>query len=204
MGFENNMTPNTWYYTLSTISQTLAAILGLAAVFVVLRLQGLIKNISDYRGRAIDVLRVKEKHIQSYKIPQSITIKEILEDLREIDGNYETEYSRNAGVVDNLSKLSDRYEPNKGLGHQDFLKDTLKNLDSFVSQRDDVVKLVKWPGIIVSLAIAISILLLGLTDWAINNSLILLLLFVVVLALFGIWSIIRACWKILFAIKTLE
>lgn len=198
------MTPNTWYYTLSTISQTLAAILGLAAVFVVLRLQGLIKNISDYRGRAIDILRVKERHIQSYNIPQSITIKEILEDLREIDRKYETEYSCNSGIGDDLSKLSTRYEPNKGLSEQDFLKDTLKNLDSFVSQRDDVVKLVKWPGIVVSLAIAISILLLGLTDWDINNSLTILLLCTVIFALFGIWSIIRACWKILFAIKTLE
>ena len=146
---------NTWYYTLSTISQTLAAILGLAAVFVVLRLQGLIKNISDYKGRATDILKVKERHIQAYKIPQSVSIKEILDDLREIDSEYETEYSRNAGIVDNLSKLSERYEPNKELHHQNFLKDTLKSLDSFVSQRDDVVKLIKWPGVIVSLAIAL-------------------------------------------------
>jgi len=149
------MEVNTWYYILSTISQTLAAILGLAAVFVVLRLQGLIKNISDYKGRAMDILKVKERHIQAYKIPQSVSIKEILDDLREIDSKYETEYSRNAGIVDNLSKLSERYEPNKELHHQNFLKDTLKSLDSFVSQRDDVVKLIKWPGVIVSLAIAL-------------------------------------------------
>lgn len=198
------MSPNTWYYTLSTISQTLAGILGLAAVFVVLRLQGLIKNISGYKGRAIDILKIKEKHISLYQIPQNLTVNNILENLREIESKYETEYSTISGIVADLSALSNKYEPNKELGHKGFLKDTLRNLDSFVSQRDDVVKLVKWPGIIVSLGIAISIFLLSLADWAINNSLLLLLLFIVLFSLFGIWSVIRACWKIILAIKLLE
>ncbi len=55
------MGPNTWYYTLSTISQTLAAILALAAVFAVLRLESLRKNIDDYKGRALKILNAKGK-----------------------------------------------------------------------------------------------------------------------------------------------
>lgn len=55
------MESNTWYYTLSTISQTLAAILALAAVFAILRLESLKKNIDNYKRRALMLLNVKEK-----------------------------------------------------------------------------------------------------------------------------------------------
>lgn len=197
------MGPNTWYYTLSTISQTLAAVLALAAVFAVLRLESLRKNIDDYKGRALKILGAKEKHLNSGKKSWD-TMKTILEDLREFNQNYKTKYNNNSGVKKEMDKLSDSYENLVQVSDVDFVADTLKNLDSFVSQRDDVVRLVKWPGIITSLAIALSIILLSLSDWAISHSLLLLLSFVAVLALFGLWSVIRACWKILLAIKILE
>lgn len=197
------MCPNTWYYTLSTISQTLAAILALAAVFAILRLESLRKNIGDYKGRALKILSAKEKHLNSGKKSWD-TIKIILEDLREFNQNYATKYDKNLSIQQDLTKLSANYEPLIQTSNADFVADTIKNLDSFVSQRDGVVKLVKWPGIVTSLAIAVPILLLSLSDRAISHSLVLLLLFVVALALFGLWSVIRACWKIILAVKTLE
>ena len=192
---------NTWYYTLSTIAQTLAAILALAAVFVVLRLESLNKNINDYRGRALKILRAKEKHLSSEKKSWD-TIKIILEELREFKQNYLTKYGMNSGISHDIAGLSNSYENLAQVNDMEFVEDALKNLNSFVSQRDDVVKLVKWPGIIISLAIAASILLLSLTDLAIVNTRTLLIM--AAFALFGIWSIIRACWKILDAIKRLE
>ena len=199
---------NIWFYTLSTISQTLAAILGLAAVFVVLRLQGLVKNINDYKSRAVDILRVMERYIKTFKIQQNVG--KLLKDLRNFnviykksDKYYEGDESMNRGITDSITKLSDRYEPYKGLNHRDFFEDTLNNLDNFVSQRDDVIKLIRLPGIIASSTIIISILNLGLTDWLTHYSTILLLLNVV-LSLISILFIVRACWKIIFAIKILE
>lgn len=197
------MEASTWYYTLSTISQTLAAILALAAVFANLRLESLRKNIDDYKSRSLKILGVKEKHLNSGK-KSGDTTKSILDDLREFSQNYVTKYDNNSGIKQDIGKLYASYEPFMQISNADFIVDTLNNLNSFVSQRDGVVKLIKWPGIITSLVIAVSIILLSLSDWSINHSLILLLLFMAALALISVWSIIRACWKILFAIKTLE
>lgn len=52
----NEYTMEYWYYTLSTIPQVLASILALAGLFAVLVLEGLIKNIRDYRGRGLEKL----------------------------------------------------------------------------------------------------------------------------------------------------
>ena len=68
---------NTWYYTLSTISQTLAAILGLGAVFIVLRMQGLNKNIAEYRAMALNIIRSRKENIRNYEMP-SDEIEDIL------------------------------------------------------------------------------------------------------------------------------
>jgi len=198
------MNPNTWYYTLSTISQTLAAILGLAAVLVVLRLQGLIKNISDYRERALDILIKRKKYIKPYIIPENISLKMILYDLDEASEKIKIYSDGNPDFVRELTQLSLDYEPNKKLDYQKFIWDTQVKLNMFVSQRDDVVRLIAWPAIFIFVAIALSIILLGITDFVINNSLKFLMPFDILLAVFGIWSIIRACWKILFALKTLE
>lgn len=127
-----------------------------------------------------------------------------MDDLREFNQNYAIKYETNSGIKSNIERIADNYEPLMHISNADFIADTLKNLDSFVSQRDGVVKLIKWPGIITSSIIAVSIILLSLSDWGINHSLILLLVFIAVLALISIWSIIRACWNILRAIKDIE
>jgi hypothetical protein len=54
---------NAWYYTLSTIAQTLATILGLAVVFSTIRLQSIIEKINNYKDKAYYINKRIEKHI---------------------------------------------------------------------------------------------------------------------------------------------
>ncbi len=49
---------NTWFYTLSTISQTCAAILALGATFVVFKLDKVKIAIDNYRGRVVRLLQL--------------------------------------------------------------------------------------------------------------------------------------------------
>jgi len=50
------MDNNIWFYTLSTISQTTAAIIGLFAVFVVFKMDKINKSITDLRGPIIHMI----------------------------------------------------------------------------------------------------------------------------------------------------
>jgi hypothetical protein len=52
---------NTWYYTLSTIAQTLAAVFGLAAVFITLGLESLNKNLAEYKKVAHRIIQIQKK-----------------------------------------------------------------------------------------------------------------------------------------------
>ena len=189
---------NTWYYTLSTISQTLAAILGLAAVFVVLRLQSLIKNIADYRDRALKILKVKARHIRGYDV--SDKIDHIYNDIKEFSLNYMHNYRNNGGILNDIRNLASGYD-RVLYDDLDFVINTFENLDSFLDQKRGVIKLVKWPGILMALSIAYAIILLSLSDYL--NS-VYVLWFAVAFALFSFWSALRASWKILDAIKRLE
>ena len=192
---------NTWYYTLSTISQTLAAVLALAAVFVVVRLESLNKNINDYRGRALKIIILKERYVDPGNKRNWDNVGAILADLREFKNNYSEKYRKIERLPAALVDLSNRYDVFSKFSETEFIKNTLENLDSFVSQRDGLMKLLKWPGIVVSLAISASIVLLSFSDKVYNQC---ILFLTVALALFGLFSVMRAAWKILDAIKRIE
>jgi len=195
------MSPNTWYYTLSTISQALAAILGLAAVFVVLRLQLLIKNVSDYRSRGIDILSKKKKNFRDYIVPVNLSTNLIINDLEEIQDNFSAKYSHNSGFVAGVSMLSMNYEPNKKMDILDFVANTSGELCKYVEQRDETINLIKWPGITVSTTISLSVLCLSLTDILISWQIFVIL---VSFFLYSMWKIISSCWKILVNFKKIE
>lgn len=191
----------TWYYTLSTISQTLAAILGVIAVFVVLRLDGLTKNITDYRYRALRILRVKTRYIKEYRPAENETDK-ILLDLREFNENYRNKYRNEQNILMAMLDLSHNYDLGQ-LNDISFVDNTYTNLNNFIDQRDEVVRYVKLPGILGVLTIGISLTLLTLAD-AIPTWAKLYLLIAVLLS--ALWSVGRAfynSWNIIRAIRRL-
>src|SRR3990167_4253069 len=169
---------NTWYYTLSTISQTLAAILGLGAVFIVLRMQGLNKNIAEYRAMALNIIRSRKENIRNYEMP-SDEIEDILKELRDFKEHYrDGDFRGNAGILQAMNIWAQTYSDHGYRNDTDFLNDVVDRLNFFVSQRDDVIRMIKWPGIFM---------------WII-----------VVSSSFSFYSTIRASWKILDAIKRLK
>ena len=123
-----------------------------------------------------------------------------MKDLRDFVKNYEGNYRKNGGILNDIRNLSVNHDI-LPLDDNDFVYDTLENLDSFISQKDDVIKMVKLPGIIASLAIALSLSFLAFTNQTMDP---MTLWLITGLALFGFLSIVRASWKIIDAIKRLE
>lgn len=192
------MNPNTWYYTLSTISQTMAALFGLGAVFTTLRLEGISKNITDYKGRAVNILKIRDTHTGIPVIPNNDETKVILNKLKEFEKDYNSKYSQNFGIKTDLDILSNNLEPYKNLGRIDLIKDTRYNLDLFIEQKDKMVKMVKVPGIITTITIAASVILLPVKDILRSDLLSWVFVSVVILfSVFSIYSLVRASWKLL-------
>lgn len=178
-----------WYYTLSTIAQTLAALLGLIAIFVVLRLQGLIKNVSDYRYRAFNILKVAERYLDDYFL-EDPSVEWILEDLRAFVDRYSNKERINDYLILGIRDLSTKYNFDQA-DDIDFLYDTVGNLSEFLRERDEVIDHVKLPGMLGGLTIGISIILLSITDKVTSYMQPLL----IVIVLLTIWSIAMAIWK---------
>lgn len=192
---------STWYYTLSTISQTLAAILALGAVFVVLRLQSLNKNIAEYKTVALNIIRARIKH-KNHRAKLD-EMSDILKEIREFKNLYiDDELRSDAGILHDIGSWANTYAV---FGHKDdidFVNNTVDRLDFFVSQRDDVIKMIKWPGIFMSSSVILAILFLGVSNYLKYPAVI--LWFITLFSVFSFYSTVRASWKILDAIKRLE
>lgn len=202
---ENIIEINTWYYTLSTIAQTLAAILGVAAVFATLRLQGIVENINLYKMRAWGVLRKKEEHIESYAVPVVTKrgAKKILEEISELSSNWETKYKENGGLKSDIPSLSRAYEPNLNLTSQAFLQDIESNLDSYIEQRDKMIQFLVVPGTVTAITILVDVVLLSSPSWvqlsnSVNSG---LFIFTCLLFVYSVIVIVRASWKLLGAVE---
>jgi hypothetical protein len=195
---------NTWYYTLSTISQTIAAILGLLAVFVALRIQNILKNIIDYKQRALDILE-KDITLNKNNFSNADSADSILVELEKLSKKI------NDGVVDKIGGtcagikiLSEQNEKNKQLDCRGYLEDTLKNLTIYSKQRDKILKLVKLPSILATLVIVMSIMLLGFGIFFDCKLKISLIIIMVILTISSIGFILINVWKILENIKECE
>jgi len=146
------------------------------------------------------MLNAKEKHLNGKKGKWE-DIGAVLNDLKEFSDNYSDVYRKNSGITQDVLNFSNNYYGFSTTNETMFVQDTYENLNSFVSQRDDLLNLIKWPGISTALAIAFSITLLSLSEGYNGFR---LLFSVVLFALFALCSVLRAAWKILDAIQRLE
>jgi hypothetical protein len=165
--FDNNY----WYYTLSTIAQTLAAILGLAAVFVTLRSQNIIKVLEEYKKGAYLVVKLKEEHID--KPPKILKIYQrsasgLFKELQEIEKNYKDKYDINPGMKSGIAALARKFEPDINFNNISFLNDSANNLFIYVDRRREIINSVKWPGVFTAGTIIYTILLLSFTNVVAN------------------------------------
>jgi len=191
---------NVWYYTLSTIAQTLAAILGLAAVFVTIRLQNIIEEIKEYKRRAYYIIKIRDKHlskdIKNYRITDR-SASGLHNDLQEIEKNY-TKYEENSGIKSDIENLAKAFEPNLDLDNLSFLKDTVGYLHFYIKQRKQLLKSIKWPGVISSGTIIYTIFLLSISKLFYCDKIFAIQLFTlaVIFSILSILLIINASWKL--------
>ena len=129
---------NAWYYTLSTIAQTLAAVLGLAVVFATIRLQNITEKLKKYMERAYRIIKIIDKH-QSDKIKSGSIIERsasgLLKDLKEIEKNYYEKYEINSGIKADIENFAKSIESNLYIDNLSFLKDAVGYLDIYRKQR---------------------------------------------------------------------
>lgn len=190
------MNTNTWYYTLSTIAQTLAAILGLAAVFVSLKLEGIVEDVFEYKKRALRIFIAINKHINNFPLLEEPCPAQVVKvRLNQVSRDYDSKYMGNSGVPAELEKISNIFEPNRNFSATHFLWSTHDNLDRYIEQRLKLLHLIKWPGIVAALTIFLALGGLAVTDY-LNYSK--AFIFIIAgLAILSIFLIIRASWKLI-------
>lgn len=98
---------NTWFYTLSTISQTCAAILALGGTFVVFKLDKVQTAIDNYRGRVVLIVQLWRR---GTKAPD----KFFDESDEDILGQYKTIVSENPEVVFDKDGVVELYQQLEG------------------------------------------------------------------------------------------
>jgi hypothetical protein len=189
----------TWYYTFSTISQTLASIVGLSAVFVAIRLEQLDRTTSLFRERALNIIAGEGK--AGLQFGKEAETHRVIKKLEHIINDFD-HWNGDQNVKSIIIELITRYEPTKKYDNLSFIKDTHFYLDKAYEQKTKVINLIKWPAFFVAIAIGFSLIYLSTTDYLISlPGIINVLMLFVVFSLFSIFSIFRAIWKILFAIK---
>ncbi|MFA6383502.1 MAG: hypothetical protein WCX17_03695 [Parcubacteria group bacterium] len=185
------MDNNTWYYTLTTIAQTLAAILGLAAVFVTIRLQKLTEKLEYYKVRANYIAKQKPG-ASNNNIER--TANGLFDELKDIIVEYE-KYGKDSGFISGIAKLSATFEPNLCLDNLGFLTHTKDNLGIYIKQRKKILELVRLPGVFTSGTIIYVIILLSMSNLLYCNRLLFAL--AVYFSVVSILFIITASWELL-------
>ncbi|MDP3964142.1 MAG: hypothetical protein Q8Q20_00575 [bacterium] len=99
---------STWFYTLSTISQTCAAILALGGTFVVFKLDKVQTAIDNYRGRVVRI-------VQLWRIGARAPDEFIDKSEEEILGEYKRIVTDNAEEVFDRNGIVELYQQLEGV-----------------------------------------------------------------------------------------
>lgn len=154
-----------YYYTLSTVAQTLAALLGLAAVFVALRLHSIAKDLRDYCLRGLEILKIAVRHSEgayTYPTIADRTGQKCKEELELLLGKTELIERASAAIQEN----ADYVEPNRqARTPEEFIKDTTQNLEYLIAHRDGLLAMIKAPGMLTSVTIIWALIVLSISDW---------------------------------------
>lgn len=99
------MDHNTWYYTLSTVIQTLGSVLGIGGMFLVFKLQTVEQEVKEYRSKVVRILK-------------------------ELEDGRETEYDT-MGIVDLAARFQERIQSLIDVGDDEFTRKEYGNLRLF-------------------------------------------------------------------------
>ena len=188
---------NTWYYTLSTIAQTLAAVLGLVVVFATVRLNNIIDELKKYRKIAHFIAKIVDKHqsIDYERKIADITAHGLLDILKKIKKDYPEKYEKNSGIPSDLEKLAQNLYPDLKLDGLNLIEDTIYHLNLYIKQREGLAEALKVPGIATASTIIYAIFLLSVSNLLYCFTSILFAL-AVIFSILSIYLIVKASWKL--------
>lgn len=194
------MDPNTWYFTLSALAQTLASILGLTGIFVGLKLESITKQIEYYKRRGASILKWEgRKEADDHLLFDAYYI---LKKLR----SFAHKHREDEAILPHLEKTMKRYDPSLRVTPDRavrFLDDTIYSLEGNLDQKRNIINSIIAPVVINMVAIFASLVLMGLTDYFMHNFAynVEVLLGVVALAVLGMIDIALISYKILWTIE---
>jgi hypothetical protein len=196
---------NTWYYTLSTIAQTLAAILALGGTFIVFKLDRINERIKNLRDIAIETIMIfQEKLTQSF---DDTSDKKILQQMKDFVDRLDIE-KENWGITSNqktsLAELYRNREFNSRIGPSRtpldeeviiFIRNKSKRFGTDIGKVGRVLRMLKYSLSLLSVTIIASVFVLPLQNFFKFYD-IEILLIIVSFAVFSIYIQGRVVWLV--------
>lgn len=194
------MDPNTWYFALSALAQVLAAVLGLTAIFVAVKLEHITKQVDYYKRRGASILKWESKKEADDHI--SFDAHYILKKLH----TFSRKHREDEALILHLEKTLKRYDPILHVTPDRairFMDDTMYSLQDNLKQKRDVIRSIIIPSIVTMIAIFASLILLGLTDYFMVHSSMNLeaLMVVILIGIVGMYLIAVSSYRILWSIE---
>ena len=195
------MDPNTWYFTLSALAQTLSGVLGLTAIFVVVKLEQITKQVDYYKRRGASILKAqsrKEAHGEYLSFNATVIFKKLQA--------FSHKHRDDPEMLPHLERVLKRYDPSLRATPDRavrFMDDTVVSLEDNLEQKKNIISKVIIPSILTMLAIFVSLILLAFTDPLLTSFpyTLELLVGVVVLGVFGMYLIAVASYEILWSVE---
>lgn len=195
------MDPNTWHFTLSALSQTLAAILGLTAIFFVLKVESITKQIDYYKRRGASILKGQNSHEGDRRL--SFDADYILQKLHA----FARKHREDVSIIPHLERTMKRYDPSLRVTQERavmFLDDTIYSLEDNMSQKKKIIQSVRVPAVANLITIFIALELLAASDLVLSAYTVYaqgILLGAVALGIMGVTLIAFVAYEMLWSIE---
>lgn len=192
--------PNTWYFSLSALAQTLAALLGLSGIFVALKLEHIVKEIDYYKRRGATILKIHKPENDDERL--AFDAAKILKGLREFQANYMDD----PVAMRHLQHAHHKYEPTMRASSERairFLEDTIYFLEDYLRQKATILHLIKFPAVTTIAGIVLSFMLLSWSEFftVLFRNPRFVLIAAIVLGILGIISIARTSYRLLWSVE---
>lgn len=195
------MDPNTWYFTLSALAQVIGGLLGLNAIFVAVRLEHIIKQVDYYKRRGASILKWETK-------------SELGDNRISFDGSYifkklhalAKKHRDDPAFIAHLEHTLKRYDPSLRATPERairFMDDTIYSLEDNLQQKKNVIHSIILPSVVTMLAILLSMLMLGFSDYFFKwfPASFEALIGVIVIGMLGMYLIAVSSYRILWSIE---
>lgn len=157
------MDPNAWYFTLSSLSQVLAGVLGLTAIFVTVKLDYTMRQIDYHKRRGVSVLRIQSVQ-EAVDGRLHFDASHILRELKA----FAHKHREDPAIIPHLEKVMKKYDSALRVTPErawQFVDDSIYSLDDNLTQKRESIEALKAPSGLSLLAIIFSFILLSFSDF---------------------------------------